>query len=127
MKNRNETDLLNERLIVVENKRANDLMLLKEQFNLAYESVKPINLIKTLFHNITTSPEIKNNLVSTAVGLGTGFLSKKLLMGNSHHPFKRGLGTLIHFAVTNLVSKNTQQIQSFGKILLNVFSKRVKN
>ena len=126
MKNKNETDLLNEQLIIVEDKRANDLMLLKEQFHLAYESIKPVNLVKNLFHNITTSPEIKNNILGTAVGLSTGFLSKKLLMGSSHNPLKRSLGTLIHFAVTNLVAKNSQQIQTFGKVLLNVFLKSEK-
>ncbi|WP_309614840.1 hypothetical protein [Flavobacterium sp.] len=126
MKN-NETDLLNERLIDVEHKRATDLMLLKAQFHLAYESVKPVNLVKNLFHNVTTSPDIKNNIIGTAIGLGTGFLSKRLLIGNSLQPFKRGLGTLIQFAVTNLVAKKAQHLQSIGKILLNVFSKSEKD
>lgn len=127
MTTKNETDLLNDRLIVVANKRAADLTLLKEQFHLAYESIKPINLIKTLFHDVTTSPEIKNNLVNTAVGISTGFLSEKLLFGNSNNPLKRGLGALFQFAVANLVSNNSQRIQSVGKNLMKVFSKSKMN
>jgi hypothetical protein len=127
MTTKNETDLLNDRLIVVTNKRAADLILLKEQFHLAYESVKPINLIKTLFHDVATSPEIKNNVVNTAVGISAGFLSEKLLFGNSNNPLKRGLGTLFQFAVANLVSNNSQRIQSVGKNLLKFFSKSKMN
>jgi hypothetical protein len=126
MKNRNETDALNELILVQEMKHDNDLQQLKEQFHIAYESVKPINLVKNLFHEVTASPEIKNNLLSNVIGFGTGFLSKKLLLGHLHNPVKKVFGTLFEFAVANLVSKHTDGIKTIGGNLLKHFLKKNK-
>ena len=106
---------------------ANDLKLLKEQFDVAYESVKPINMIKNLFHEVTASPEIKNDLLSNVIGFGTGFLSKKLLLGSSHNPVKKVFGTLFEFAVANMVSKHADGIKTIGGNLLKHFLKKNKN
>lgn len=46
MKKKNETDTLNQTIISLQNKQAQELKSLKEQFHLTYESLKPINLIK---------------------------------------------------------------------------------
>lgn len=124
MKNNNDTDALNELIIIEEKRYATDLALLKEQFHVAYESVKPINLIKTAFHQISSSPEIKNDLVSNAIGLGTGFLSKKLLIGSTHKPVTRVFGTLLQFAVANLVAKHSNTIKFIGGNLLKNFFKK---
>jgi len=124
MKNRNETDALNELIIAEELKYANDLEQLKDQFNAAYESVRPINLVKKLFHEVTASPEIKNNLVGNVIGLGTGLLSKKLLLGSLHNPVKKVLGTVFEFAVANLVSKHSGKIKLIGGNLMKHFFKK---
>jgi len=127
MKNRNETDSLNELIVLQEQKYDMDLELLKEQFHVTYESLKPVNLIKSLFHEVTASPEIKNDMVSNVIGLGTGFLSKKLLINGSHNPAKRVFGTLIQFAVANLVSKHSDSIKTIGGNLLKHFFAKKKN
>lgn len=127
MKNRNETDALNELIIAEELKYANDLKQLKDQFHVAYESIKPINLVKNLFHEVTTSPEIKNDLASNVIGLGTGFLSKTLLFGFSHNPIKKAIGTVFEFAVANMVSKHSDRIKLIGGNLLNHFLHKKRN
>lgn len=123
MKTKNETDSLNELIIAMEQKRAYEVELLKEQLHVACDSLKPLNLIKSVFHEVTDSPEIKNNLVNNAIGLGTGFVSKKIITGNSHNPFKKILGTLIQFGVANVVSKHSDDIKSIAKNLLKGFLK----
>ena len=124
MKKKNETEILNELIIIQEMRYANDLEQLKNQFNVAYESVKPINLIKNLFHEVTASPEIKTDLVSNVIGLGTGFISKKILLGSLHNPVTKVLGTLFEFAVANIVSKNSDGIKTIGGNLLRHFLKK---
>ena len=89
MKKRNATDTLNEMIIVQKMIYDNELEQLKSQFDVAYESVKPINLIKNLFHEVTASSEIKNDLLSNVIGFGTGFFSKKILLGSTHNPIKK--------------------------------------
>lgn len=86
MKKKNETDALNEAISLLENKQAHELKLLKEQFQVAYESLKPINIIKSTFREVTSSPEIKNNIVNNAIGLTTGYLSRKVLVGQHTIP-----------------------------------------
>jgi hypothetical protein len=126
MKNKNATDALNDLILVQKMKYDNDLEQLKNQFDVAYESVKPINLIKNLFHDVTASPEIKRDLVSNVIGLGTGFLSKNLLLGALHNPAKKVLGTVFEFAVANLVSKHTDGIKTIGGNLFKHFFKKNK-
>lgn len=124
MKKKNETDALNELIIAEELKYANDLSQLKHQFNVVYESVKPLNLVKNLIHEVTSSPEIKNDLVSNAIGLGTGFLSKTLLVGFSPNPIKKVIGTIFEFAVANITAKHSDRIKLIGGNLLKHFLKK---
>ena len=127
MKNRNETDSLNELIILQELQYDTQLQLLKEQFHIAYESLKPINLIKSVFHEVTATPEIKNDMASNVIGLGTGFLSKKLLVDGSHSPMRRMIGTVAQFALANLVSKHSDTIKTIGSNLLKHFLNKQKN
>ena len=99
---------------------------LKEQFHITYESFKPINIIKSTFHEITTSPEIKNDILSNTIGITAGYLTKKVIFGASHNPLKKLLGTLLQFALTNIISKHTDGIKSIGENLLVRFLKHRK-
>lgn len=127
MKKRNETDSLNELIALYEQKQDYELKALKEQFHAAYESVKPINMIKSLFHEVTTSSELKNDLASNAIGLGAGFLSKKLFGDYSNHPVKRVIGTATQFAIANLVAKHSDSILTIGGNLIRHFFDKTKS
>lgn len=117
---KNETEALNEAIIALKEKRTKDLVLLKEQLLTAYESLKPINLIKSTFQEATSSSEIKSNIIGSAIGIGTGFISKKLWMGSSHNPVKRIFGTLIQFAVTSVATIYSGGIKNAG---VNLFQR----
>lgn len=123
---KNETDALNEAIIVLKEKRLMELELLKEQLHTTYDSLKPINLIKNTIQEISDSPEIKSNILGTVIGIGTGFISKKLWVGSSHNPIKRIFGTIINFAVASIVSKHSDSILSKGENLLQGFLKHRK-
>lgn len=90
----------------LELKRDEEARLLKAQFKATYESVKPINLIKSTFREFTSSSELKDNVLGTTVGLAAGFLSKALFVGFSSNPLRKLAGSLIMFGVTNLVTRN---------------------
>ncbi len=112
MKQYNATDTLNETIALLEYKKAKELIVLKEQFQLTYESLKPINLIKNTFSEMTNSSDIKGNLLNNVIGLSTGYLSRKVLLGSSHNPIKRILGSIFQFVVTNVVTKNSDSFKS---------------
>ena len=90
----------------LETKRDEEATLLKAQFKVAYESVKPINLIKSTFREVTSSSELKDNVLGTTVGLAAGMLSKVLFVGLYANPLRRLAGSILMFGVTNLVTRN---------------------
>ena len=129
MKKTNETDSLNELLIIQEQQYDTDLRLLREQLHIAYESIKPVNLVKNLVHDVTASPEIKNDVISNVMGLVTGFISKKLIMGDNSKNgfFKKLFGTVLQFGVTNVIATHSDDIKAVGTTLYNFFQKKDVN
>lgn len=116
---------LKKAILLLEIKQANEAVQLKEQLLVTYESLKPINLIKKIFTDITSSPDLKKDLLGTTVSLAAGYLSKKAAVGSTHNPIKQLLGTLLQIGVTNIVSKNSDGIKTIGmKILSSFFHKK---
>ncbi len=116
---------LKKAILLLEIKQANEGVQLKEQLLVTYESLKPINLIKKIFTDITSSPDLKKDLLGTTVSLAAGYLSKKVAVGSTHNPIKQILGTLLQLGVTNIVSKNSDGIKNIGmKILSSFFHKK---
>lgn len=126
MKNQSKTDTLIEKIFLLQSKQERELKLLKEQFHVTYESLKPINLIKNTFHEVTESPAIKNNIVNNTIGLATGYLTKKVLFGSARYPITKLIGTVLQFTIANIVSKHTDNIKSTGENLLLRFLKHRK-
>ncbi len=113
MKTITSTTELKEAIHLLEIDRDNKLQLLKLEINVVIESMKPENIIKNSIKNILTSPNLKDNLIDGAIGLITGYLSKKLLVGGeSVNPIKNIFGNLIEFGIASLVSKNADEIKS---------------
>lgn len=124
MKKLNPTDALNELILISEQQYHNDLRLLKEQFHTAYESVKPINLLKNFVHEVSASPEIKEDVLGNIMGIATGFISRKLMVDENSSTFKKVFATILQFAITNVVSKHSVNIKAVGTALFNNFLKR---
>jgi hypothetical protein len=106
-------------ILQLELKQAEERKVLKEQYLLAYESMKPINLIKTTFKEVTASPELKDEILNTSIGLATGYLSKMLFQGASHSPVRKLFGTVLMFGITNAVTKHPEVVKSVGKGVVN--------
>jgi hypothetical protein len=116
---------LRESIALLKIKQATEQELLKEQFKITYENLKPINLIKNIVKDLKTAPDFKGELLNTALSITAGFVSKKIAIGATHNPLKLLFGTLIQLGVTSLVAKNAEGIKSVSSHLLNtIFSKK---
>lgn len=115
----NSAAALREAILQLEIRHAEEGRLLKKQFHLAYESVKPINLIKNAFKEVVSSGDLKENILNTTIGLAAGYLSKLLFVNVSHSPLRKMLGIALQFGVTKLVVKNPEGVKSLGNALLN--------
>jgi hypothetical protein len=107
--------------------QTNDRILLKEQFKIFYAGFNPANLIKNTFKELTRNDEFKDDILDTSIGLATGYLSKKVVLGNTHNPFKQLLGVILQMAVTNLVTNNSDKIKSTLKGLIDKFTNKKIN
>ncbi len=110
---------------ILEAEQADHGRLLKEQFRLTYESIKPVNLLRSTMNEVASSPLLIENIIGTVLGLATGYLSKKIIVGASVNRFRRLMGTVLQFGVTNLVSQHPDALKSFGQsIFQHLFRKK---
>jgi hypothetical protein len=119
-----ETDL-NIAIFQLEVKQAEEIKLLKEQFFLTYESLKPANLFRNTMNDVASSPYLIDNIIGTAIGLGSGYLTRKITFGGSGNIFKRFFGSVVQFGVTNIVAQHPNTVRSIGGFIFkHVFHKK---
>src|SRR5674476_889158 len=102
----------------LEIEQAIDGQLLKEQFYFAFESLKPVNILRNTLYEITTSPHLMDSILGTAVGLASGYVSRKIAMiGASGNLVRKFLASVMQLGVTNVVSQNPDTIKSIGQFI----------
>jgi hypothetical protein len=111
----------------LEYKQAAEWPLLKEQLLATYESLKLINIIKATFKEAILTPDLRTDIVNTAIGLTTGIVAKKVIIGKTINPIKKLLGTIVEIAVANKVAKNAGEIKSIGNVILGKIFKQHSN
>ena len=120
MKNINSGTDLRNAILQLEGKMADEGEMLKEQFFLTIDSMKPINLIKSTFREAAGSTELQDNLINSTIGMSAGFISKLLFQGISGSPVKKILGTALMFGIKNLVAQNPETVKTWGKVFFTV-------
>lgn len=118
MKQKTSSEDLNDAILMLQKKQSEELLLLRQQFHITFQSLKPINLIKSTLQEITQAPEVKNTIAKNLIGLTTGYLAKKVLVGATAGPINSLIGMVLQLAVTNIVSKNSEGIKTKGKNFL---------
>ncbi len=96
-----------------------ELPLLKEHFMDLADSLKPGNMIKSAFREIISTPELKSNVVKSAIGLTAGFLATKTFLGRTPNPLARLIiGSIAGMVTAGRASKVVSGIKSAGSNLL---------
>jgi hypothetical protein len=80
----------------LENQQSEQGMVIKKRFDDTMESLRPVNLIKSSF---------SGDLMSTALALATGYLSKRLLVGSTGKLLNTLIGNIMQYGVTALLLK----------------------
>jgi hypothetical protein len=127
MKKINNTVALHQAIAALQIKNKQQLLSLKAQLNTTYDVFKPFNIIKNTLHQVATSPQIKNDIVDNAIGLGVGLATKKILLGNTTNALKNIIGNILQLSVSNAVTKHTSTIKMATNILYKIiFSSKKK-
>jgi hypothetical protein len=116
------TKRLKEKIHQLETRQAEEAKILKKQFDVTVESLKPSNLIKSTLKEMSGPAELKNSLLETVVSVLTGYLTQKVIVGRRKGIMKKLFGLLVQHGVTNLIANNAETLRGlfgslFGKIL----------
>lgn len=106
-------DSLRESIRLLEIKQAEEEKILKEHLRLTYESLKPVNLLKSTIRDISGSVEIRSGMLETVISILSGYLTQKLIVRPGSNVLTRILGTIMQFGVAGFIAKNAESIRVY--------------
>ncbi len=98
----NSTDL-NEAIHLLEDELIQQKQLIIDQVNVIYENFKPVNVVRDVFREVVSSEEFRSNVLTAAIGISTGYVTKKLVVGKSSNLLKALGGNLLQYGIANLI------------------------
>ena len=117
---------LRDAILQLEEKRNIEGRMVREKFDRAIDSFKPVNLIKSTLKIGEVSPDLKDTIISTSVGLAAGFIVKIILGGFMKNPVNKLLGNAAMFGITKMVAQNPRTVKSLGRGLSKIFRRKSK-
>jgi hypothetical protein len=100
---------------------------IEETYKSVSEKLKPMNIVKNGFKS-TFSGEHKGDVVNALIGLGSGFLGRKLILGKTNGVVGKTIGKAIQWGMAGLVSKNADKIkEKASEIIDKLFRKNKPN
>lgn len=99
------------RILELEQMQIQQMAELKSSAADIVDSITPANLLKSALKDVVQSPDLRNNAINTAIGIGAGLLGGKLFVGKSKNILKRITGSAVQFLITNIVRKKIPGLQ----------------
>jgi hypothetical protein len=103
--------LLETRILELEEVQRRQIAELKMTAGNIADSMSPSNMVKNVLKDIAVSPGLRSTAINTAIGIGAGFLGKKLYVGNSKSIFKKVAGSAMQFVIANFVRRKIPEMQ----------------
>ena len=105
---------LNEAITFLENKQKSEGYLLKEHFEFTKEQLNPVNIVKEKFHDVVSSPGLKGKLIKGAIGLASGFLTKRFVIGSGSGMISKLAGTALQTGVSGLLMNAPNNLENLN-------------
>ena len=90
-------------ILLIENEVEEQQDLLTDQIRLVYKSFMPVNVIKDVFNEDVISKELRSNIFIAAIGISTGYFTKKIFFRKNVTPLKSFFGNLLQYGIANLI------------------------
>ncbi len=117
---------LDKAIIELEKRKVIQESLLRAQFESTKESLKPLNLIKSSFSKITHTPEVRDGVAKTVVGVGLGLLTKNMFLGKAYPLVRSLLNNAVERGVNKSVNTGTDTLKAYGTAIYNNLFKKNK-
>ncbi len=124
MYNISNTEDLERAIILLENEFEDQKILLNEHLNILYQSYRPVNVVKDVFNEVTTSEKFRGNILTATLGLTTGYLTKKLFFSKSNNVLKSLTGNLFQYGIANFLIHPSRTLNSIILPILGLFAKK---
>lgn len=79
----------------LEDKRFAEKELLKEEFSVVKDKMKPANVVKSTFNNVFSRPNMIRTVMIATLGITAGIISKKYFQGVTGRLIGKLLGRII--------------------------------
>ena len=122
---KNIKEQLEFRILELEVQQKENLQLLKEDLQEIVENLTPLNLIKNVIADSEISSEnIGQNILNDAIGISSGYITKRLMFGSSNNPVKKVMGSMFQFIVAKFVSNQSERIEAIGEVIMRKIGSR---
>lgn len=116
---KNLKEQLEFRILELEVQQKENLLLFKEDLQEIAGNLTTLNLIKNVISgNEISSENIGQNILNDAIGISSGYISKRLMFGSSSNPVKKVMGSMFQFIVAKFVSNQSERIEAIGEVLM---------
>jgi hypothetical protein len=106
----NHKEQLQQRIIDLESKQLQEWASVKAEASDLFDQLTPAHIVKNILVELTKAPEIKHNLMNSAIGMGAGYLSKRILFGPNPGKVMQVAGSFVEMSVAGIVAKNTDKL-----------------
>jgi hypothetical protein len=122
---KNIREQLEFRILELEVHQKENLQMLKEDLQEIIENLTPLNLIKNVIADSEISSEnIGQNILNDAIGISSGYITKRLMFGSSSNPVKKVMGSMFQFIVAKFVSNQSERIEAVGEVIMRKIGSR---
>ena len=115
---------LKQAILLLEQEHALQGQLLREECLIAYQNLKPANIFKNMLSELTSSGNLKEQLIATALGMIGGSLLGKVNAGSSPNGFQRIIRSLIQNFVARIVAQNPDVLKKLGHAIIQLLFNR---
>ncbi|RZJ71042.1 hypothetical protein [Flavobacterium sp.] len=122
---RNDKEL-QEAILELKHQRRSEGLALQTQWDHTRKNLNPIAWAKEGVMDLFRSPDVKSGALKGLLSLATGFVTRKLVVGNSGGIVRKVVGTLAQTGATSLAYKGTGAIQEKGASWLSKTLKKMK-
>jgi hypothetical protein len=99
---------------------------IQNTYEIVSDNLKPANLVKSGIRSVLSGTH-NDDLMNILIGMGTGFLSRKLIIGKPRGFMGKTVAKALQWGMTGLVSKNAEAIkEKAGHIIDWIFKKHRK-
>ncbi len=126
MNNLSSNQSIDEEVSLLKVKSENEFIELKQKFHAMIDSLNPVNIIKDTLLEVSSSPEIKDGLEKTAVGIASGLLVKKVMYSKTNSTLKKLTSVALQVLIPYLAAKHYNKIKLLGQKIIHILPMVIK-